>query len=220
MTPDKPKKPWSAILAGLLVLSLIFGLWAFSALQAANKKANNSTSQAAAAQKSQQDALKKYNDLLKQPYKTFKGPDNYGTVTFSYPKNWSAYVDSTGANEPINAYFYPDQVPSVQSGTAFPLRVELLNSDYASVVAQYTPQVTQGSISSHAYMPPAMAKNPSVQPGIRLDGAIDQSSTGTTLQGSMVILKVRDKTLQIYTQVNSNLSDFNNVVLNSLTFVP
>lgn len=202
------------------MLSLIFGLWAFSARQATLKTANDQSAAAAAALAKQKAAENKYDTLLKQPYKVFKGPANYGTVTFNYPKNWSAYVDAASSTEPINAYFYPDQVPSVQSDTAFPLRVELLDDDYATVVQQYTAQATQGSISSHAYVPPKLAKNPSVQPGVRLDGAIGQTPSGNVLQGEMVILKVRDKTLQIYTQANSNLSDFNNVVLNSLSFLP
>jgi hypothetical protein len=217
---DKPRRSLLVpILIALSVILFIFGIWAFNGMQT-NKKsvsaANNTASQALASQKT---AETKYNDLLQKPYKTFTGPNNYGTISFNYPKNWSAYVDS-GGGELINAYFYPDQVPSTQSDTAFALRLELLDSDYATVVQQFSASVSQGSITSHAYVPPAMAKNASAQPGVKLDGAITQTSTGTTLQGSMVILKVRDKTLQVYTQANSFESVFDSVVLPSLTFVP
>lgn len=223
MDPQIPGRPHrnnlTIILIVLCVVFLIFGIWAFSSWQSSKQKAATASHTATAALASQKAAETKYNDLLQTPYKTFTGPSSYGTVSFNYPKNWSAYVDTAG-NEPVNAYFYPDQVPSTQSDTAFALRVELLDSDYASVVQQFSANVSQGSIRSHAYIPPALAKNSAVQPGVKLDGTISQSGTGAPLQGSMVILKVRDKTLQIYTQANSYLPDFNSVVLNSLTFAP
>jgi len=54
-----------------------------------------------------------------------------------------------------------------------------------------------------------------VQPGTRLDGTLDQDTNG-----SMVIIKVRDKTLQIYTESNDYLGDFNDTILSSLNFAP
>jgi hypothetical protein len=111
-------------------------------------------------------------------------------------------------------------VPGVNGSTAYRLRVELQNSDYSQVVEQYSSDITQGTLKASAYVPPKLKGTPNVQPGLRLDGAIDRNRDGTPLQGSMVILKVRDKTLQIYTQTTDGLSDFNNIVLPSLTFIP
>lgn len=64
-----------------------------------------------------------------------------------------------------------------------------------------------------------MKKVANVQPGIKLDGAIGQSQQGAQ-NGSMVIIKVRDKTLKIYTQSTSFSADFTKIILPSLTFVP
>jgi hypothetical protein len=36
----------------------------------------------------------------------------------------------------------------------------------------------------------------------------------------MLVIKVRDKTLEISTESNDYLNDFNNIILASLTFVP
>jgi len=58
-----------------------------------------------------------------------------------------------------------------------------------------------------------------VQPGTRLDGAINQTQTGAQ-NGSLVVIKIRDKTLKIYTESTDFVGDFNNVILSNLTFVP
>jgi type II secretory pathway pseudopilin PulG len=206
----------------LIVLALVFGLWAFSGRQDYKNKSDAKVAVAVAAAKQEQVSTDKnqYDELLKQPYKSFQGPSIYGTISFQYPKTWSAYVDQTASDEPINGYFHPGEVPGVNGSTAYRLRVELQNSDYSQVVEQYSSDITQGTLKASAYVPPKLKGTPNVQPGLRLDGAIDRNRDGTPLQGSMVILKVRDKTLQIYTQTTDGLSDFNNIVLPSLTFIP
>ncbi|HET9850817.1 MAG TPA: hypothetical protein VFP35_04330 [Candidatus Saccharimonadales bacterium] len=211
-----------AVLAVLLIISLIFGFWAFSGRQDYKNNVNTKVASAVSQAKSQQSATDKtyYTQLAEQPYKTFSGPSTYGSVTFSYPKNWSAYVDETSANEPVDGYFAPDVVPGIQSDTAFPLRVELVDSDYSDVVNQFEPQVSQGSLTSAAFMPAKLKNSANVQAGVRLDGIIGQDNNNNPLKGSMVILKVRDKTLEIYTQTTSSLQEFDNIILPSLTFAP
>ncbi len=218
-----PKKViTTVILAVLLVVSLFFAFWAFSGRQDYKNNVDAKISTAVTQAKADQAAAdkKQYDDLLKQPFKTFTGPATYGTVTFSYPKTWSAYNDQSDQSEPLNAYFYPGEVPGVQSDTAYPLRVELVNTSYDQVVQQFSEQITQGDLTSVAYIPPKMKGVANAQPGVKLDGQIGQNSSGDPVKGSMVILKVRDKTLQIYSQTSENLSDFNNTILPSLTFVP
>ena len=53
-----------------------------------------------------------------------------------------------------------------------------------------------------------------------INGPITQDQNGNGQTGAMLIIPVRDKTLQIYTESSDYLSDFNNIVLPSLTFVP
>ncbi len=209
------------VLAGLLVLSLTFGYWAFSGRQDFKNNSDKKAATAAATAKTQQTAADKvtYDALIKQPYKTFTGSATYGTISFSYPKTWSAYNDQTSQTEPINAYFYPGEVPGVSSGTAYPLRVELTSTDYAEAIQQYSQQITGSTLKSAAYIPPKMAGVANIQPGTRFDGPLWQNGQ-TSQTGSMVVIKVRDKTLQIYSQSPDFANDFNNIVLPSLTFVP
>lgn len=173
--------------------------------------------QAKTAQKAELE--KQFAEKEKSPTKTFKGSATYGSVTFDYPKTWSGYVDQSGSSQPIDGFFFPDIVPAVSGGSsnsiAYALRVELIATDYAQVVKQFDSQITDGSVKAAAYVPPKMAAVAGVQTGTRFDGEIEQDITG-----SMVVVKVRDKTLKIYTQSNRYLADFNGIVLKSLTFAP
>lgn len=222
--PKQSHKALFAIiaLAVLLVVSLAFGAWAYGGRQDyknnTDKKIASAVSNAKTAQAAQ--LQQQFNEQSKNPNKTFKGPATYGSVSFNYPKTWSAYVDESDTNEPINAYFYPDQVPGINSQAAYALRVELVNIDYANVLQQFNANLTAGLSTAAAYVPPKMKNTANIQPGTRLDGAIGQGNSGGIINGSMVILKVRDKTLQVYTQSTDFLNDFNNTILPSLTFAP
>ena len=207
------------VLVILLIASLAFGGWAFSKMQ---DYKNNSDQKAAAAVENSKKQLQtqlqaQFDEQSKSPNKTFQGSPTYGTITFNYPKTWSAYVDTTNSNEPINGYFNPDVVPGLQSKTAFALRVELVQTDYSQLLQQYNSQITQGTVKDVAYVPPKMKNVQNVTAGSLLSGQINNNDR--TQNGSMVIIKVRDKSLQIYTQSNQYLNDFNNI-LASLTFVP
>lgn len=205
------------ILAVALLASIIFGGWAFSSRQTFKNNSDKKAAAAVEAAKTAQAAelQKTFAEQAKLPYKTYKGSVTYGSVSFNYPNSWSGYIDESASNEPINGYFYPGIVPGLQSKSAYALRVELVDSDYASVLGQHDSQIKDGSAKASAYIPSKMVGVTNVQPGTRLDGALDQNTTG-----SMLIIKVRDKTLSVYTESNDFLGDFNNTILPSLTFAP
>lgn len=218
--PPKQSKLPVVLLTLLLLVSIGFGLWAFTQMQSYKNKSNvKSAAAVAAAKKAQEAELKQQFDATaKSPYKVFKGSPTYGTVTFEYPKTWSAYIASDAA-EPINAYFYPGEVPNIESGVDFPLRVELLANEYAETLEQYSSQISEGDLKAAAYMPPKMKDVPNIQPGLRLDGSVAQTDSGAK-QGSIIILKVRDKTLRISSLSAAGVRDLDSVILTSLTFIP
>jgi hypothetical protein len=213
-----------ALIEFFLVLALLgaigFGWWAYSGRQdyknRFNQKLNQELTKALADQKEQ--LQREFSEKEKSPYKTFQSSATYGSITFDYPKTWSAYVDQSGSSQLIDGYFFPDIVPSVNrsnSPVAFALRIELLNNDYAQEVKQLDSQISQGQLRASAYVPPKMVGVANVQTGTRFDGEIEND-----INGSMVIIRVRDKTLKVYTQSPKYLPDFDNVVLKTLTFVP
>lgn len=229
MNPQTPTDPYTykkasrlptIILFLLLIISLVFGIWAYGQMNDYKTKSDAKAAAAVAAAKKTQEAAirQQYDDAAKSPYKTFQGSATYGTVTFNYPKTWSAYITSDASNL-INDYFYPGEVPSIDSGADFPLHVELLTTDYAQAVQTFSSQVTDGSVTATAYVPPKMKGVANTQPGTRFDGAIAQTDTGSK-QGTVIVLKVRDKTLQITSLSAAGVKDLDNIVLPSLTFIP
>jgi hypothetical protein len=205
------------LLAVLLAASLGFGGWAYSQMLSykndTNKKIDSAVAAAKSAQaKEVQDAFDKANTTQ------FQGSSTYGSVSFSYPKTWSAYVDTSSSSEPISAYFHPDQVNGVSSRSAYSLRVELISGDYSQALQQFSGFIKQGTVTSKAYLPPKLNGVSNAQPGTLLSGQINTSDS--TQRGEMLIIRVRDKTLKISSQSNDYLNDFNNIILTSLTFAP
>ena len=183
-----------------------------------DQKASAAVNQALATQKAQ--LQQQFAEQSKSPYLTFTGPPVYGSITFNYPRTWNGYVDQTGTTDPLVGFFYNGIVPPEQTGVNFPLKLSLLGDDYTTVINSFNQNIQSGDVKASAYIPPKMAKVTNAQVGTRLDGQIDTDSQGNAVQGSMVILKVRDKTLEISTQSPNFISDFNNTILASLTFAP
>lgn len=205
------------ILAVFLIATLIFGGWAYSNMNNYKNKTNQKINQALAAKSAQLQTQAQNAFDAVNTYR-YDGSPTYGSISFRYPKTWSAYVDTTNNSEPINGYFYPSQVPGLQSKTAYALRVELVNSDYTQLLQSYTSLISEGKVTSKAYVPPKLAGAANVTPGVYLSGQINNSDP--TQNGDMVIIKVRDKTLQIYTESQDFKDDFNNVILAGLAFAP
>ena len=206
------------ILLGLLLVGAAgFGFWAYSERSDYKNNVDKKISEAlASAEDSQRAELQKqFNEKAKSPYKTYESPPNFGTITFDYPKIWSVYIDQSSKSIPLNGYFHPEIVPGIQSTTALALRVEVVPSTYDTVLKQYADEIKNGKIRASATVPPKMEGIENVQPGTRLQGEIVSKK-----QGTMVIVKIRDKTLKISTQSAEFLKDFDSIVLASLTFSP
>ena len=190
-----------------------FGVWAYLSREDYKKNVDPKIAQAVQVAKLQEDSKKQkeYTDLEKKPYKQYQGPSDYGSIIINYPKTWSAFVtEASITTSPVDGYFHPNVVPGLQSGTAFALRLKVLNQAYDEVVQSFSQQVKAGKVTVSAFR---ADKVPSVL-GSRVDGVIN-----TGQQDSMVIFPLRDKTIEISTESNEFLADFN-TILSSLTFSP
>ena len=205
----------TVLLALLLVAALAFGFWAFQSRQDYKNNVDQKVALAVtAAQKQQQETdAKKEAEDLKQPLRTYKSPEAFGSIVVMYPNTWSAFVDDSGSSgNPVNGYFYPGAVPGVTNqNTAFALRIQVLTQSYSDAVANFSSLVQQGKVKAAPY---ALPKVPSAV-GTRFEGQLSQNKTG-----SMVVLPLRDKTLEISTEANQFENDFNNNILPNLTFNP
>jgi len=204
---------------GLVIMGLlIFGLLSFTKM---NKYKNNvdaliSTAVNNAIQQTQTADDTKYQTEAKSPNKTYITPSAAGSVKIVYPKTWSAYiVESQQSSNPVNAYFYPNFVPDVANqANIFSLRMQVINTPYAQIMDQFTGQVAGGNIQITAYIP----KNVPSVTGSMVTGAIDPNQPKST--GTMVVLPLRDKTIEVWSENAAALDDFNATILPNLTFTP
>ncbi len=143
----------------------------------------------------------KFAEREKEPNRQFVGPDDYGRLTFSYPKTWSVYVatDITKGGTYL-AYLNPITVPPVSSTQRFALRVQIEDKNLDDVVKQYDSKVKSGDLSSSATS--ANGVN-----GTRLDGNFSK-----TIRGAVVIYKVRDKTVSVFTDADTFKPDFESII--------
>jgi hypothetical protein len=211
----------NALLIPLAVVSLLFVatlVFAFMAFSSGQDYKNNSDEKSAAAvsEAVKKEAAKKsaeFAEASKSPVKTYNGPAAYGSVQVQYPKTWSGYVveqNSGGAN--VDGYFNPNVVPSVNAqASSFALRVKVLSQSYASVL-----QSLQGAIKSQKLTatPYAFPKVPSVV-GTKFTGDIQSGK-----QGTMVVVPLRDSTIEVWTEGTSAVADFNTYVLPNFSFAP
>lgn len=166
----------------------------------------------AAKQETEKTKETEFLEREKAPYKVYQGPGTFGSLSITYPKSWAAFVDETAAGStPINGFFHPSFVPGGQSGTAFALRVQVLEQPYAQVLKQYDALAKQNKVRVSAYKAP---KVPAIL-GSRIDGEIARG-----LDGSAVLLPLRDKTIKLSVESQTFMKDFNDIILANFVFTP
>lgn len=202
----------------LLVASLLLGLltivlagtsvWAYMNYQDQKNNTDEYVAIAVDEAKKEQAAemQAQFEEQLKQPTKQYNGPSDLGSVSFRYPRTWSGYVAET--SNKLEAYFHPNTVPKVTNSQPFAVRVLVEDKQYETVMNSYEQKVKKGDIKSS----PVTINGFS---GIRLDGQFTNER-----QGSAVVFKVRDKTLTIASDSTSFANDFNDIILDTVSFNP
>jgi hypothetical protein len=205
----------------LLTLFLIgagaFGYWAYSERQDYKYNSDLKVRSAVTSAVKEEDIIKDkaFVEAEKQPLTSYDGPEAYGSIHVEYPKTWSVYINSSAtASQPLDAFFNPRYVPSVSDqNSVYSLRVQVLQQAYAKLVEAYNSSVKQGQVT---VTPFSLPKVPNVV-GVRVDGLIRPGKKNT---GSMVILPLRDKSIEIWTENAQAIADYNTIILPNLTFSP
>ena len=137
----------------------------------------------------------------KKPNRQFAGPEDFGALSFDYPKTWSTYVaNDASSGSSYQAYLNPVSVPQVNGSTQYALRVTIETRDYDATLNTYTALVKKGDLTS------STVKINGVD-STRLDGAFSKD-----VRGSAVIIKIRDKTVTIRTDAEAFKADFDALV--------
>ena len=148
----------------------------------------------------------KFQEREKDPNRQFVGPEDYGRLTFDYPKTWSLYVEKDATSgSTYEAYLNPVAVPPISNSTQVALRVLIESKDYDQVINSYQTAVRRGDLTSSTVQADQ-------QSGTRLDGRFSAD-----IRGSAVIFRIRDKTVTLRTDADTFRADFDELVA-SITF--
>lgn len=141
---------------------------------------------------------KKFSEEAKNPRIEFVGPNEYGRVSFMYPKTWSAFVEKDGSDRgDYKAYFHPVQVPSIANAASrFAFRLEVINKNFDDVLKVYESKLKKGELTSSSVQFNGLSAT-------RIDGTFSKD-----LRGSAVLMKVRDKTIRFSTDADTFKPDF------------
>jgi len=193
---------------GLIILVLgsgSFAIWAY--INYTDQKTNVDGKVALAvaeAKKVQGDEDEaKFAQREKEPNRQFVGPDDYGRLTFDYPKTWSVYEASdvnSGTGRTYNAYLNPITVPPISNDQQYALRVVIEQREYDEVVGSYENLVKKGELKSSSF-------SANGHSGARLDGNFTKD-----IRGSAIIFKIRDKTVTLRTDANTFKPDFEKLI--------
>lgn len=197
------------IVSIVLVVGLAgFGIWSYSNyLDQKNNtqdKIDVAVEEAKAVQAEELEA--DFAEREKRPNRTFLSDSSIGSIEFKYPKTWSAFVDSNPtSSKALEGLFHPKEVPA--DDTLYALRILVNEASYSREVSGYDRDVEKGLVS----VKPVTVKGTT---GVRIDGQLD-----TDYRGSLLIFPLRDKTVQIWTESEAYLVDFERM-LETLTFEP
>lgn len=194
----------STIVITLLIVLLMgmaaFAIWAYVNYEEAQTDLDGKL-ELARVEARKLEAEKNEADFLereKEPNRQFVGPEDYGRVTFDYPKTWSVYVadDISSGRGTYEAYLNPVLVPPVKSDQRMALRVTIQNRDYDTVLKTYEARIKRGDLTTEAFSADGVD-------GTRLNGSFTKN-----IRGSLVLFKIRDKTLSIQTDADTFREDF------------
>lgn len=154
----------------------------------------------------------------KEPNRTFAGPDDYGHLTFDYPKTWNAYQDtdvSGGGGATYTAYLHSGIIPPVPVNAAedliantkptpsqkivskYALRVKIKQKLYDDTLKEYDPLLKTGQIKSQAFT------NDNGVVGTRFEGRFNND-----IRGIALVIRMRDRTLTMRTDADVFAEDF------------
>jgi hypothetical protein len=144
----------------------------------------------------------KYLELSKQPLLNYTGPDEYGRVTFDYPRNWDLYVDSDGLDrKALKLYLNPGFVPPVSDiRNRFAIRVKVEQGSVDEYLQTFKNQITKGTVKTSAV---TINKHDAT----RIDGEVAKD-----IRGSVVVFKVDDNILTVQTDADTFKSDFDKLI--------
>lgn len=188
----------------LFVAAGSFGIWSYVNYQEQKSNVDAKIAIAEAnAKKEQADSDEiKFSEREKEPRRQFTGSDDYGRLTFLYPKTWSAYVarDASNGRGNYEAYLHPGVIPPIGPNQQLALRVMIEDKALETAIKSYDGLVKRGDLK----VSPVSFNGHNAT---RFDGNFSDN-----IRGSAVVFKLRDKAVTLRTDANTFRPDFDELI--------
>jgi hypothetical protein len=201
----------AVVMTLLFISAAAFGIWAFIGMvdNQTDLDAKIATASEVAVQKAETDKEAEFAEREKNPFKTYTGSATYGSLSFDYPKNWSAIAEESNSATVLDLYAHPGVIPGLDD-TRFAFRAQIVDKEYATELKSFDSKAERGTVKVRAFK---LDKVPD-QLGVLIEGEID-----TGVQGTLILLPQRDKTIRLYSEAEEYKNDFAKII-DSVTFEP
>ncbi len=203
-----------AVLFGLgMVVFIALFVWAFAGQQDYKNNVDQKVAEATVVAVQEAESAKdvEFLEKEKKPYETYRGSSTYGSLSFEYPKTWSLYVEESTSGTVLDLYAHPVVVHDTSADIPYAFRVEITSRSYDTELSSFESDIEKGVVRAEAFrassVPDAL--------GVKLTGEIDRN-----IQGVMVLLPLRDRTIKLFTESTDFANDFNSIILPQLSFIP
>ncbi|MDR3125842.1 MAG: hypothetical protein LBU20_02115 [Candidatus Nomurabacteria bacterium] len=205
----------SVVFALTTILGLVGYLSTSTEVEKYKTESDTIVSQAVGAAKltQKEEDTAHFFEEAKKPYAEYVGPSDFGSIRFNYPKTWSVY-NSQLSQTGYEVVFYPGIVPTVSDTTVMSLRLAVVGKQYETALSEYEALVAKGQLRA-TVVNVGQTDDFAGYEGIRFDGAINE----TLLEGTIVILKLRDKTILIRSDAAQFALDFDDIILPSFRYL-
>lgn len=196
------------LLALLLIGALLLAYYFYVEYNAARSDVDAQIEAAVLdANKALEDELQaKFAEEEKNPYRTFTGPSDYGSLSFKYPKTWSVYIEKDASRSgDFQAYLHPEEIHPLSNESINALSVNIVTESYEDATNRYSGKLKNGELTSSVI-------KINGEDATRYDGVVDRDKTG-----SVVLIKIRDKVATLQTDAEIYREDFDKI-LKTITF--
>lgn len=149
-----------------------------------------------------------WTEQQKYPYLTFTGPEDYGSLSFEYPRTWSVYVNKDASKGgDYEAYLHPVEVSPVSDDLSlFALRVYIKAKSMDDYIKTYDSNIRNGKLtmsSTAIHGTPANVYHGEISRNIQ--------------KGYATVFKLRDKTVVLETDAEVFKNEYEKL-LKTVTF--
>lgn len=205
------KLKFAAIGMGVVLVVVVIALfWALAQYQGARNDIDAELEAAREVARTEQKAESEAacKELMNSPFSLITGPSEYGSLKVQYPKTWSVFIQEAAARGgDYRVFFHPKVIRPIRDEERFALRLIIYDdrNRYEGFENEYRGLVEDRKLTVSDWSKTTTDGYNAT--GLRFDGQFNDE-----LKGSVLIFRIRDKTVWLRTDSQEFLGEFNEII--------